>query len=87
MDNVIDFEKFKKSKNLTGEVKKTLDQLTEINGSMVLICESLLATDYTAYNSLIAMQILINRTATEIGADPDQIKMDAIYFDIIWNRL
>jgi hypothetical protein len=33
------------------------------------------------------MQILINRTATEIGADPDQIKMDAIYFDIIWNRL
>lgn len=82
MNNVIDFEKFKKDRNLQNDTMQILEQYGDINKIMQVVFETLLTEDVAAYNALIAMQILINRTAKEIGADLDQIKMDSIYFDL-----
>ena len=82
MDNVIDFEKFKKDRNLQNDTMQILEQYGDINKIMQVVFETLLNEDVAAYDALIAMQILINRTAKEIGADLDQIKMDSIYFDL-----
>ena len=82
MDNVINFEKFKKDRNLQNDTMQILEQYGDINEIMQVVFETLLNEDVAAYDALIAMQILINRTAKEIGADLDQIKMDSIYFDL-----
>tara|TARA_R100001129_G_C5297761_1_gene241608 strand:+ start:212 stop:463 length:252 start_codon:yes stop_codon:yes gene_type:complete len=82
MDNVINFEKFKKDRNLQNDTMQILEQYGDINKIMQVVFETLLNEDVAAYDALIAMQILINRTAKEIGADLDQIKMDSIYFDL-----
>ena len=82
MDNVINFEKFKKDRNLQNDTMQILEQYGDINKIMQVVFETLLNEDVAAYDALISMQILINRTAKEIGADLDQIKMDSIYFDL-----
>ena len=82
MDNVINFEKFKKDRNLQNDTMQILEQYGDINKIMQVVFETLLNEDVAAYDALIAMQILINRTAKEIGADLDQLKMDSIYFDL-----
>ena len=82
MNNVINFEKFKKDRNLQNDTMQILEQYGDINKIMQVVFETLLNEDVAAYDALIAMQILINRTAKEIGADLDQIKMDSIYFDL-----
>ena len=73
MDNVINFEKFKKDRNLQNDTMQILEQYGDINKIMQVVFETLLNEDVAAYDALIAMQILINRTAKEIVADLDKI--------------